>query len=93
VVEIAAAGYGVLGGLLEAFVSAAEDVAAHGSQADTRSRMLTHLLPEQFSGPGYQVLAAPYERLLGVTDFVSGMTDGFAVSQYKMITGISLPGR
>jgi len=93
VVEIAAAGYGVLGGLLEAFVAAVEDLAARGEHADTRNRMLAHLLPEQLTGGRHRPAEDPYERLLGVTDFVSGMTDSFAVSLYKMITGISLPGR
>jgi dGTPase len=93
VVEIAAAGYGVLGGLLEAFVAAVEDVAARGEHAHTRNRMVAHLLPEQLTGGRRWALEDPYERLLGVTDFVAGMTDSFAVSLYKMITGISLPGR
>jgi dGTPase len=30
-------------------------------------------------------------RTLKVTDFISGMTDSFAVSLYKQLTGISLP--
>ncbi len=93
VVEIAIAGYEVLGGLLEAFVNAVEDIAKRGSSADTRNRMLAHLLPAQLSDPRHFPVDDPYRRLLGITDFVSGMTDGFAVSLYKMITGISLPGR
>ena len=32
------------------------------------------------------------EGLLMLTDFVSGMTDSYAVSLYKKVTGISLPG-
>lgn len=93
VVEIAIAGYEVLGGLLEAFVCAFEDIAEHGDRADTRSHMLARLLPAQLSDPRQAPVDDPYRRLLGITDFVSGMTDGFAVSLYKMITGISLPGR
>ena len=34
----------------------------------------------------------PYTRLLLLTDFVAGMTDSYAVSLYKKVTGISLPG-
>ncbi len=31
-------------------------------------------------------------EVAAVTDFVSGMTDSYAVSLYKKVTGISLPG-
>ncbi len=93
VVEIAAAGFRVLGGLLEAFVGAVEDVARHESGAAPHSRMLLHLVPDQFLGAHGWPAADAYARLLGVTDFVAGMTDSYAVSLYKKITGISLPGR
>jgi dGTPase len=89
VVEIATAGFQVLGGLLDIFMAALEDVASHGKQASTRSRMLLHLLPEGERAPAL----TPYQRLLTVTDFVSGMTDTYAVSLFKKLTGISLPGR
>ena len=89
VVEIATAGFEVLGGLLRIFVSAIEDVAEKGEGASTRSRMLLHLLPDGEQAP----TLTPYQRLLVVTDFVSGMTDAYAVSLYKKLTGISLPGR
>lgn len=91
VVEVEAAGFEVLGGLLEAFVATVNDIAQHGSQASPKSRMLVHLIPEQFVGPSRQPLADPYRRLLAISDFVSGMTDSYAVTLYKKITGISLP--
>jgi dGTPase len=50
------------------------------------------LMPEQFVGADRVPSAAPYARLLRLTDFVSGMTDSYAVSLYKKMTGISLPG-
>ena len=91
VVEVEAAGFEVLGGLLEAFVATVEDIAAHGPKASPKSRMLVHLIPEFFVGPGRQPLVDPYRRLLAMSDFVSGMTDSYAVTLYKKITGISLP--
>jgi dGTPase len=54
--------------------------------------MIIRLIPEQFLGDGRAPAADPYTRLLRLTDFVAGMTDSFAVSLYKKITGISLPG-
>ena len=91
VVEVEAAGFEVLAGLLEAFVTTVNDIAAKGPQASPKSRMLVHLIPEQFAGPGRQPVADLYRRVLAITDFVSGMTDSYAVSLFKKLTGISLP--
>jgi dGTPase len=88
-VEIEAAGYEVLGGLLDVFYGAVDDLARHGSGAARRSEKLARLVPAQFLAP----TATPYERLLRMTDFVSGMTDSYAVSLYKKVRGISLPGQ
>ncbi|MFO1423895.1 MAG: deoxyguanosinetriphosphate triphosphohydrolase [Candidatus Competibacteraceae bacterium] len=91
VVEVEAAGFEVLGGLLEAFMSTVADIADHGPNASSKSRMLIHLIPEQFTGPGRQPSADPYRRALAITDFVSGMTDSYAVTLFKKLTGMSLP--
>ena len=91
-VEIEAAGYEVLGGLLDVFYAAADDVARHGPRAARRSEKLLALVPAQFLGEGNRPVAQPYERLLRLTDFVSGMTDSYAVTLYKKVRGISLPG-
>ncbi|MEJ2693135.1 MAG: deoxyguanosinetriphosphate triphosphohydrolase, partial [Candidatus Thiodiazotropha sp.] len=48
--------------------------------------------PEQFLGLGHRPAADGYTRQLRLTDFVSGMTDSYAVALYKKVTGISLPG-
>jgi dGTPase len=91
VVEIEAAGFEVLGGLLQAFITTANDIAEHGKTASPKSRMLIYLIPDQFLGPQRQPDPDPYRRVLRITDFVSGMTDSYAVSLFKKITGISLP--
>ncbi|MDX1654823.1 MAG: deoxyguanosinetriphosphate triphosphohydrolase [Candidatus Competibacteraceae bacterium] len=91
VVEVEAAGFQVLGGMLEAFVGTVNDIAQRGSGASAKSRMLIHLIPEQFVGPGRVPDRDLYRRVLRITDFVSGMTDSYAVGLYKKITGISLP--
>jgi dGTPase len=54
--------------------------------------MMIRLIPEQFIGDGAIPVQDDYTRLLRLTDFVSGMTDSYAVSLYKKVTGISLPG-
>jgi dGTPase len=33
----------------------------------------------------------PYMRLLEITDFISGMTDSYALSLFRSLTGIQLP--
>jgi dGTPase len=91
IAEIGAAGFEVLAGLLEAFVAAVNDCAERGPRASGKSRMLVQLVPEQFIGARHAPHAEPYRRVLGVTDFVAGMTDSYAVNLFKKITGISLP--
>lgn len=91
VLEIEAAGFQVLGGLLDAFLTAVNDIAKKGEKkASAKSQTLFYLLPQQL-----RVMEGEpedlYLRTLKVTDFISGMTDSFAVSLYKQLTGISLP--
>ena len=82
VVEKEIAGYKILGGLLEEFIPAI--------LADKKShyqKKLMELVPQQFS----PVNSAVYSKVQSVLDFVSGMTDLFAVELYKRIKGISFP--
>jgi dGTPase len=83
----------VLGGLLDVFFGSADDVARRGKQASARSRKLLQLVPTQFLGTDRAPQPDPYLRVLKMTDFVSGMTDSYAVSLYKRVRGISLPGQ
>ena len=92
VVEIQAAGYQVISDLLERLSQVIDDIAEHGDWASPRSQTIARLVPDQFLGKRRQPAADPYIRLLRLTDYVSGMTDSYAVSLYKKITGISLPG-
>ncbi|MEW8505404.1 MAG: deoxyguanosinetriphosphate triphosphohydrolase [Candidatus Thiodiazotropha sp.] len=92
VIEIETAGFQVISELLERFIPIVDDVAAHGERARPRSQMMIRLIPEQFIGPQAMPAKDDYTRLLRLTDFVSGMTDSYAVSLYKKVTGISLPG-
>ena len=91
-VEIEAAGFEVLGGLLDIFVSSLND-AAISERPSARSRKLLQLVPAETLGPNRTPDPDPYHRLLKMLDFVSGMTDSYAVSLYKKVRGISLPGQ
>lgn len=92
VIEIETAGFQVISELLERFTPIVDDVAGHGKRASPRSQMMIRLIPQQFIGPHGEPADDGYTRLLRLTDFVSGMTDSYAVSLYKKVTGISLPG-
>lgn len=90
VLEVEAAGFEVLGGMLDMFVEAVNEV-ARKDRPHLKSKKLLQLMPPQFLGEDNNPDSDPYVRLIKVTDFVCGMTDGFAVSMFKKIRGISLP--
>lgn len=81
VVEIELAGYKILGGLLEEFIPA---VLYPGKP---NAEKLLQLLPPQFTYKGENL----YFKLQSVIDFISGMTDIYAVDLYRKIKGIALP--
>jgi len=94
VLEVEVPEFNVLGGLLHSFVAAVDDVAKNGLKgASSKNATIFKLIPSQFLGTGSLPSKDMYERVLHVTDFVSGMTDSYAVGLYKQITGISLPSR
>jgi len=83
VVEIEIAGYNVIGGLLKEFVHAV----LHPRLS--KSGKILKLMPEQFPlTPGG---ADVYRDLQSVVDFISGMTDLYAIDIYRKITGITIP--
>ncbi len=89
-VQIEIAGYEVLGGLLDIFTCAVNDIAANGDGATKHSRKLASQLPADCRDAARS--AGPYERLMRLLDFVSGMTDSYAVSLYRRVKGIAMPG-
>ena len=82
VIEIEIAGYKILGTLLEAFITAV----VHPD--DFLSKKLRTLIPSQYQNPDDSM----YGKIQSVVDFVSGMTDLFALNLYRKITGMELPG-
>ena len=83
VVELEIAGFHVLTGLLELFVPAL--LRNNKSQID---KNLIRLIPDQFMLHANS--DSSYERALCAVDYVSGMTDIYAVELYKKIKGISI---
>ena len=84
VLEIELAGYEVLSFLLDEFIPAVR----HRDGRDAKFDKLLALLPER---PDDET--SDFERLLLVTDYLSGMTDSFAVSLFRRLRGINLPTR
>ena len=79
VVEIEIAGYKIIGTLLEEFIDAT--TAPH----EMYSKKILSLLPDQYkTGENSR-----YNKIQSVVDFVSGMTDVFALDLYRKIKGIS----
>jgi len=86
VVEREVAGYEVLGGLLETFIDSYNE--AFEKKISSKNKSVFALLPNRISK---EIPDELYLRLLRIIDFVSGMTDSFAVSLFRKIKGISLP--
>jgi dGTPase len=83
VVEIEIAGYNVIGGMLKEFFAAVLDPHA------PKSEKLLQLISKQFiiSGQKDQL----YCDIQSVVDFITGMTDLYAVDLYRKITGMAFP--
>lgn len=79
VIEVKVAGYEVIGGLLDEFITA---IAENNLSKSYLSKKLI---------PNFREDEDIYSKVLQVTDYIAGMTDSFAVSLFKKIKGISLP--
>ena len=80
VIEIELAGYKIISTLISHFADAVINEGKYGKK-------LLKLFPEQFVSEKNDA----YSKLQSVVDFVSGMTDIYALDLYRKITGINLP--
>lgn len=91
VVEVVAAGFELFSGMLDIFVSACNDLAERGADASAHSTRLIRLIPDMTGYLNNELwLSRPYVRIITVLDYLSGMSDSYAVSLYKKLKGISL---
>ncbi|MGQ8337145.1 deoxyguanosinetriphosphate triphosphohydrolase [Sunxiuqinia sp. A32] len=81
VIEIEMSGYQIIDTLLEQFTEAVL------SPDEGLSRRLLSMMPMQFRGDH----DTTYEKIQSVIDFVSGMTDLYALDLFRKIKGINLP--
>lgn len=80
VVKIELTGFNVLGTLLAEFANAVSN------PATAYNKKLLSLIPEQFASRS----DCTYEKLRSVIDFLSGMTDLYAMQLYRDLKGISV---
>jgi dGTPase len=81
VIEIELAGYKIITTLLQHFTDAVLNESNYGKK-------LLKLFPQQFVSEKKDA----YSQIQSVVDFVSGMTDVYALDLYRKITGIGLMG-
>lgn len=84
VVQLELAGFRIMSGLVEDFVTAA--LTPKGAR-DTEQKKILSLLPQQFH---FEETATPYEKVMYMIDFISGMTDVYALKLYRKSRGIEL---
>ncbi len=80
VVNIQIAGYEVLGKLFSEFVNAI----LYDSK---KAKLICHLLPKEYH-PNLD--EDTYNKILRITDYISGMTDSYATCLFQQFSGISL---
>lgn len=85
VVQLELAGYNVMYELLNLFIPA---ILKEEKLRDKFDDKAIELIPSQYGQ--FQDTATPYEKCIGVTDFVSGMTDLYATELYRKIKGIDI---
>lgn len=81
VVDIELAGHRIIGFLLDTFISAIK------TPEKEYSKLILSRIPEQYEIDS----PSTYGQIMAVLDFVSGMTDVYALDLYRKITGINLP--
>jgi dGTPase len=81
VLDIELAGHRIISFLLDILIKAIRE------PEQEYSRLLLRRIPQQYEVYGGSL----YSRILAALDFVSGMTDVYALDLYRKITGMSLP--
>jgi dGTPase len=91
VLSIEVAGYDVVSGLLNEFIPAVNDgeIGIAPNKKNKKSEKIREMLPSKIIFED-QFGSEKYLNILRVTDYISGMTDSYAVSLFKKIKGISL---
>ncbi|MDO4264655.1 MAG: hypothetical protein Q4C67_10710, partial [Deinococcus sp.] len=97
----------VIGGLLDELMQALPPGLGDGEGLSASGKKLLRLFPEKYllvrpdeklvtleqAGKKEELMRrlTPYERTLAMTDYVSGMTDSYALELHQILTGVKLP--
>jgi dGTPase len=81
VVDVELAGYRIFSQLISLLTEAVMN------RESAYSKLLLHRIPEQYDTQ----VATTYGKIQCVLDYISGMTDVYALDLYRKITGMSLP--
>ncbi len=84
VVELEIAGFRIMSGLVEDFVTAA---LTPGDQREKEHQKILELLPSQYE---FDESGSPYRKVMHILDFISGMTDVYALKLYRKLRGIEM---
>ncbi|UXP34155.1 deoxyguanosinetriphosphate triphosphohydrolase [Reichenbachiella agarivorans] len=90
VLEKEAAGFEVIDGLLEAFVLATYNKYYRKESFTGRFKSVFGLLPQDIIYKLDHEAKTPYESMLLITDYISGMTDRSAIKLFRILKGISI---
>lgn len=86
ILELETAGFKVIGGLLNSFMCAVDGYSKNPKTRKTSTEKLIGLLRKSAN---VESAHTAYEKAQIVADFVSGMTDSYALDLYQRISGIS----
>ena len=89
-IEVKVGGFEVVQGLLDLFVPAVFEGSNRTHYDFKRLELVVRLIPKQFMGKLQKPHDNPYIRLHQILDFVSGMTDSYALSLYRKLYGLNL---
>lgn len=90
VLEIEAAGFEVIGGLLDICIEAVNNISLNDGRKYFKSKKILELIPEHFIGRNKIPEQDIYIRIIKICEFIAGMTDSYAIHFYKKLRGIEL---
>lgn len=84
VIELEVAGFRIMSSLVKDFVTSA---LTPKELRDKEQQKILALMPQQFS---FQESETPYQKVMHIIDFISGMTDIYALKLYRKLRGIDI---
>lgn len=91
VLETEAAGFEILNGLFESFIPAVFSYKFDKKNCTGKEKSIVRLLPNEIFILNEEIDNKEYTLIMNIVDFISGMTDSYAISLYRKIKGIMLP--